>query len=113
MANPMKGEAVVKVSTGEFVLAFDLAACIALEAEFDGRPFQEILSGLTDPKAQSADLAKVIRVALLKHHNLSTEEVTRIVMVPELKNWGTAIGLAFNGGMPDRRGDPQPAPPAA
>lgn len=95
MANPMKGEALVKVAAGEFTLAFTLGACIAIEDHFGGRPFGEILTDM-HAKQDLRTMLVVVWAALKKHHGLTLDEVGDLVNMAEAVAWGEGIGKALN-----------------
>lgn len=95
MANPMKGEALVRVAAGEYTLAFTLGACIALEDHFEGKSFQEILTEM-QAKQDLRIMLAVVWVGLKKHHKLSLDEVGDLVNMAEAAAWGDAIGRALN-----------------
>lgn len=95
MANPMKGEAIVHVEAGEFTLAYTLGACIAIQDQCDGKPFQQVLAELE--KTQDLKImCIVIWAGLRKHHNLSLDEVGELINLPEAPLWGQAVGRAIN-----------------
>jgi hypothetical protein len=95
MANPMKGESIVRVEAGEFTLAFTLGACIAIQDQCGGKPFQQVLAEME--KTQDLRLMCVVLWAgLRKHHSLSLEEVGDLVILSEASLWGQAVGRAIN-----------------
>jgi hypothetical protein len=93
MANPMKGEALVRVSTGEFTLAYNFAAAAMIEAEF-GKPLGKVMIELQESQSVT-DMMKVIWAGLKKHHGLSLDEVGDIVTMAEADQWGEAMGRAM------------------
>ena len=110
MANPMKGEAVVRVEAGEFTLAYTLGAAIAIEAEFNGKPLGEILAGMQE-RQDATSMLRVIWAGLRKHHNLDLDHVAEIVTIAEMSVWSEAIGRALSDPEPDtgERSRPQKA----
>jgi hypothetical protein len=104
MANPLKGEVTVRVEAGEYTLAFNLGALAAIEGEFPGQSFEQVLSSLEGegtPKVST--LLSVLWAGLKTHHNLTRDEVGAIVALEELGLWGDAIGRAFSTGAPPAR----------
>lgn len=112
MANPMKGEALVKIAAGEFTLAFTLGACIAIEDRFEGKSFNQVLQEMQDNQDVRIMLA-VIWGGLQKHHKMSMEEVGELVNMVELAEWGEAIGKAMSDPEAATTGNPQKAAKAA
>lgn len=100
MANPMKGEVTVRVDAGEYTLAFNLGALAAIEGEFPGQSFQDVLGTLDVGQPRVSTLLSVLWAGLKTHHNLSKDEVGALVNIEELPIWGEAIGNAFASGAP-------------
>jgi len=95
MANPMKGESIVQVEAGDFTLAYTLGACIAIQDQCGGKPFQQVLADME--KTQDLKLMRiVIWAGLLKHHKLSIEEAGDLIALSEASRWGAAVGRAIN-----------------
>lgn len=105
MANPLKGEALVKVEAGEFTLAFDLGACVAIEKQ-GGKPLQEVLAQLDVEHPPVEILLVVIWAGLKKHHKLTMEDVGHLVALHEMEQWGIGIGKAFHQG--EAKGNERP-----
>ena len=112
MANPMKGEALVKVGAGEFTLAFTLGACIAIEDRFDGKSFNEVLADM-QAKQDLRIMLAVIWAGLQKHHKLSLEETGELVNMAEAEAWGDAIGRALSDPEAEAPKNPRKAKSAA
>lgn len=97
MANPMKGEVLVKVEAGEFTLAYTLGACAAIEGQFPGRALNEILGDLDGEMPKISTMLVVIWAGLKKHHpDLTQDDVGDLVSLHELELWGTKLVEALN-----------------
>lgn len=110
MANPLKGEVTVRVSTGEFTLAYNFGTAAAIEADF-GKPISAIIEDLQ--ASQSAtDTLRLLHHGLRKHHNMSMEQAGEVITMAEAAIWGAALGRAFSD--PDAKEEDAAArPPAA
>ena len=95
MANPQKGEVIVKVGEGEFILVYTMGALAAIEGQFDGRPFQEVLAEFDGDTVPAQTVIVVAWAGLKKHHGLTLDEVGDILVFADLPVWGQKIGEAF------------------
>lgn len=68
MANPIKGEASLKVEGREYTLCFSIDAMCALEEKLD-RTMQDIMSDLTDPTRIGVRLTRALLWASLREHH--------------------------------------------
>lgn len=114
-ANPEAGEVLVEVRAGSFILSLDFGALVALEGIHKGKSFGEILSDALPengtPTAQI--LVDVIWAALQKHHNLSREEVSRLLNLAEFRKWADGIAaVAMISGPPADKTTPARPPRA-
>ncbi|RYE43609.1 MAG: hypothetical protein EOP24_27680 [Hyphomicrobiales bacterium] len=102
MANPMKGEVLVKVEAGEFTLAYTLGACAAIEGQFPGRSLNEILSDLDGEMPKISTMLVVVWAGLKKHHSdLTQDQVGDLVSLHELETWGAKLSEALNLAQPE------------
>jgi hypothetical protein len=108
MANPTKGEVIVRVDAGEYTLAFNLGALAAIEGEFPGQSFQDVLGSLDAEQPRVATLLSVLWAGLKTHHDLTKDQVGAIVNIEELPVWGDAIGNAFAAGAPAAKSTARP-----
>lgn len=108
MANPIKGEVTVRVEAGEYTLAFNLGALAAIEGEFPGQSFQDVLGGLDVEQPRVSTLLSVLWAGLKTHHNFTKDEVGALVSIDELPIWGEAIGNAFAAGAPAAKSAARP-----
>jgi hypothetical protein len=108
MSNPIKGEVVVRVEAGEFTLAFNLGALAAIEGEFPGQSFQDVLGTLDVDQPRLSTLLSVLWAGLKTHHNMTKDEVGALVSIDELPIWGEAIGNAFAAGAPAAKSTARP-----
>lgn len=95
MANPLKGEALVKVDAGEFTLAFTLGTAVTIQRDFDGKPITEVISAMQQNHDIEA-LLTVLWACLKKHHNLSKDEVADVVTLQEISVWSEALAAAMS-----------------
>lgn len=94
MANALKGEAIVKVEAGEFTLAYDLGALVAIEGE-TGKSLQDALNELDGDSPKVSTMLVVLWAGLKKHHNFTQDEAGHVVSLEELEIWGAALGALF------------------
>lgn len=107
MTAPNRGEAIVRVASGEYTLAFTLGACRAIEQETD-KPIGEVLGAIVGNTTDLYLLQVLIWAGLRKHHNLTLDEVGDLVNMFEAKVWGTAITNAFAGAATEDKPDANP-----
>lgn len=108
MANPFKGEALVRVEGGEFTLAMTLGACASIEGHFDNRPLNEILSELDGDNPRLSVLLVVVWAGLKKHHNLTIDEVGDIVSMADATIWSQGLIVALGRAQPEAQGKARP-----
>lgn len=108
MAIPMKGEHTVQIEGGEYILAFTLGACAAIEGQFEGRGLQSILADVQGDDPKVSTLLVIIWAGLKKHHNLTLDEVGDLVMMQEAPLWGEAIAKGMSAGSTEARGAARP-----
>ncbi len=113
MAIPLKGEALVTVEAGEFTLAFTLGACAAVEGQFGGKPFNDVMASLQSDSPPTATLLVVIWAALKKHHGLTLDEVGNLVSLADMEAWGDGIGRALAAQSQETSGSRPPKAKAA
>lgn len=95
MANPMKGEALVKVDAGEFTLAFTLGTAVAIQRDFGGKAIGAVIAQMQEEQDIEAMLT-VLWACLKKHHNFSKEEVADLVTLQEISVWSEALAAAMS-----------------
>ncbi len=101
MANPQKGEVIVNVDGGEYVLVYTLGALSAIEGQFDGKSFQTVLGELDGENVSAHAVIVVVWAGLKKHHGLTLEEVGDLVTLVDLAMWSQKVGEAFKLAQPE------------
>ncbi|MET3925550.1 hypothetical protein [Devosia sp. 2618] len=113
MANPQKGEVIVQIDAGEFVLCYPLGAVAAIEGQFPGRTIEAVLADLNEDKPKTQTLMVVIWAGLKKHHQLSLDEVGDLITLAEMSTWAAKVAQAFKLAQPEAKAKGPPRKAAA
>lgn len=109
MANPIKGEVLVEVESGQYTLAYTLGACAAIEGQFEGRRLQDILGDLEGDAPKIGTMQVVIWAGLQKHHGeVTLKGAGDLVALHEMPIWGAALGKAFSLAKPEAKSRKRP-----